>query len=171
MTPKRQWSILIAIFLMLGLFLAACVRPLPGDNEASSTTAPAEGDTSAESEPYPPPAESEGPETSTEGYPAEESYPAGEEGETDEGELLQPTEEEESAEAYPAAEGEAPPPYDAPAFEVHNVNMAPAPAAPPSGPAWSVPEKPARQGGQTATTGRKGGGMPSPRPSAPTPDQ
>ena len=85
----------------------ACVRPLPGDNEASSTTTPAEVDTGSESAPYPAPPEAEGSDTSAEEAPAEESYPAGEEGGSSESELLQPTEEGESAEAYPGVEGEA----------------------------------------------------------------
>jgi LysM repeat protein len=89
MTSRRHWSILIALLLMLSLFLVACERPLPGDNEAVSTATPAETDFT-ETYPGPPAPDSE---DTIESYPAGESYPPAEESES-------------STEGYPASEGE-----------------------------------------------------------------
>lgn len=100
MSLKRNWSVLVALLLILSLFLVACVRPLPGDNESVPTAAPPET--------YPGPTEPE-PESS----PAEESYPAIEEEQDSSADLLQPDGEGEAElEAYPgedtaALEGEA----------------------------------------------------------------
>ena len=106
MTSRRRWSILVALLLMLSLFLVACVRPLPGDNEIVPTATPAETGSSPQPETYPGPPELDEEDTST-GYPAGESYPAEEEGEVSNADLLQPADESEtSTEGYPAAEGE-----------------------------------------------------------------
>jgi LysM repeat protein len=92
---------------MLNLFLVACVRPLPGDNEAVPTETPAETGSSSQPETYPGPSELDEEGSST-AYPAGESYPAGEESEISSADLLQPAgESETNAEGYPATEGES----------------------------------------------------------------
>ncbi len=95
MTFKRNWSILVALFVILSLFLVACVRPLPGDNESIPTAAPPET--------YPGPAAPE-----SESSPAEESYPVNEEDQDGSVDLLQPDGDGEAElEDYPGVDAAA----------------------------------------------------------------
>ena len=96
MTSRRYRSVLVATFLIFGLFLVACERPLPGNDDipATATTTgpdssvdPGSGEEDTGTYPGPPV-----PETDT----TPEGYPAGEVGEGDEvssAELIQPAEE------------------------------------------------------------------------------
>jgi LysM repeat protein len=103
MTSRKKWPFVITLFLILGLLLVACERPLPddGSGDAPAPVAPVPTDTGL----YPGPDESAGepaqpapePDSAGSGYPAPEAEP------------VQSAEEGEPvAEAYPAAEGDVP---------------------------------------------------------------
>ena len=53
MTSQKKWPIIITLFLILGLFLVACERPLPDDGSGDAPTSgpPVESDTEAYPEP------------------------------------------------------------------------------------------------------------------------
>ena len=95
MTSRKTWPIVITLFLMLGLFLVACERPLPddGSNDAPSSAPPADA--------YPEP-DTEVDQTAPDTETTDSAYPA------PDSELALPAEEgDEAAEGYPAGDGEA----------------------------------------------------------------
>ena len=113
MTSQRYRFVLVAILLIFGLFLVACERPMPGNDDIAATATITESDSGADpgsgeedTGTYPGPSVPET-DATPEGYPAGENYPVSEGDEVSSADLNQPAEESDLAsEGYPAGEGD-----------------------------------------------------------------